>query len=114
MTLWPPSDSATLARAVADAVVLKADTETGILSTHLHADGGKKELLWNPVGVSVGFKPEEHNAGVKVIVDPKSLPYIDGTELDFVREGLNEGFKFLNPREKDRCGCGCARRVSSD
>jgi iron-sulfur cluster assembly accessory protein len=37
---------------------------------------------------------------------PKSLPYIDGTELDFVREGLNEGFKFHNPREKDRCGCG--------
>ena len=38
--------------------------------------------------------------GVKVLVDPKSLPYIDGTELDFVREGLNEGFKFRNPREK--------------
>jgi iron-sulfur cluster assembly protein len=44
--------------------------------------------------------------GVKVVVDPKSLPYIDGTELDFVREGLNEGFKFNNPNEKDRCGCG--------
>ena len=52
---------------------------------------------------------EEH--GVKVIVDPKSLPYIDGTELDFVREGLNEGFKFHNPREKDRCGCGESFRV---
>ena len=52
----------------AGAVVLKADDETGILSTHLHADGGKKELLWNPVGVSVGFKPEEHNAGVKVLM----------------------------------------------
>jgi iron-sulfur cluster assembly protein len=44
--------------------------------------------------------------GVKVLVDPKSLAYIDGTELDFVREGLNEGFKFNNPREKDKCGCG--------
>ena len=44
--------------------------------------------------------------GVKVFVDPKSLAYIDGTELDFVREGLNEGFKFNNPREKDKCGCG--------
>ncbi len=44
--------------------------------------------------------------GVKVFVDPKSLAYIDGTELDFVREGLNEGFKFNNPNEKDRCGCG--------
>ena len=52
---------------------------------------------------------EDH--GVKVLVDPKSLPYIDGTELDFVREGLNEGFKFHNPREKDRCGCGESFRV---
>ena len=44
--------------------------------------------------------------GVKVLVDPKSLPYIDGTELDFVREGLKEGFKFNNPNIKDQCGCG--------
>ena len=50
----------------AGAVVLKPDTDTGILSTHLHADGGKKELLWNPVGVSVGFKPEEKNVGVRI------------------------------------------------
>lgn len=49
--------------------------------------------------------------GVKVFVDPKSLPYLDGTELDFVREGLNEGFKFNNPQEKDRCGCGESFRV---
>lgn len=52
----------------AGAVVLKADAETGILSTHLHADGSKKELLWNPVGVSVGFKPDEENAGVRVLM----------------------------------------------
>jgi len=44
--------------------------------------------------------------GVKVLVDPKSLPYIDGTELDFAKEGLNEGFKFNNPNVKDQCGCG--------
>jgi len=44
--------------------------------------------------------------GVKVYVDPKSLPYIDGMELDFAREGLNEGFKFNNPNVKDECGCG--------
>ncbi|WP_374317277.1 iron-sulfur cluster assembly protein IscA [Aquabacterium sp.] len=49
--------------------------------------------------------------GVKILVDPKSLPYIDGTELDFVREGLNEGFKFNNPNERDRCGCGESFRV---
>ena len=49
--------------------------------------------------------------GVKVFVDPKSLPYIDGTELDFAREGLNEGFKFHNPNEKDACGCGESFRI---
>jgi iron-sulfur cluster assembly protein len=47
---------------------------------------------------------EDH--GVKVIVDPKSLLYLDGTELDYTREGLNEGFKFRNPNVKDACGCG--------
>jgi iron-sulfur cluster assembly protein len=49
--------------------------------------------------------------GVKIFVDPKSLVYLDGTELDFVREGLNEGFKFNNPQEKDRCGCGESFRI---
>ncbi len=49
--------------------------------------------------------------GVRIFVDPKSLPYLDGTELDFVRDGLNQGFKFNNPREKDRCGCGESFRV---
>ncbi len=44
--------------------------------------------------------------GVKLIVDKKSLVYLDGTELDFVKEGLNEGFKFNNPNVKDECGCG--------
>jgi iron-sulfur cluster assembly protein len=44
--------------------------------------------------------------GVKVIVDPKSLLYLDGTELDYTKEGLNEGFKFNNPNVKDMCGCG--------
>ena len=47
---------------------------------------------------------EDH--GVKVIIDPKSLLYLDGTELDFTKEGLNEGFKFNNPNVKDACGCG--------
>ncbi|MBI5936377.1 MAG: iron-sulfur cluster assembly protein IscA [Betaproteobacteria bacterium] len=44
--------------------------------------------------------------GVTVYVDPKSLVYLDGTELDFVKEGLNEGFKFNNPNVKNSCGCG--------
>jgi iron-sulfur cluster assembly protein len=44
--------------------------------------------------------------GVKVVVDPKSLPFLEGTELDFTKEGLNEGFRFRNPNVKDECGCG--------
>ena len=54
-------------------------------------------------------RPEDlrfESHGVTVVVDPKSLPYLDGTELDFAREGLNEGFKFNNPNVKDACGCG--------
>lgn len=44
--------------------------------------------------------------GVKLIVDPKSLVFLDGTEVDFAKEGLNEGFQFKNPNAKDECGCG--------
>jgi iron-sulfur cluster assembly protein len=46
------------------------------------------------------------NHGVKVYVDPASLPMLDGTRVDFVRQGLNEQFKFENPNVKDQCGCG--------
>lgn len=55
------------------------------------------------------MRPEDQvfeSHGVKILVDPKSLVYIDGTELDFAKEGLNEGFKFNNPNVKDECGCG--------
>lgn len=44
--------------------------------------------------------------GVKLIIDAKSLVYLDGTEVDFAKEGLSEGFKFNNPNAKDSCGCG--------
>lgn len=47
---------------------------------------------------------EDH--GVKVIIDGKSLAYLDGTELDFAKEGLNEGFQFRNPNVNAECGCG--------
>jgi iron-sulfur cluster assembly protein len=53
--------------------------------------------------------PDDHqfeSHGVSVVVDPKSLPFLEGTQLDYTREGLNEGFKFLNPNVKDECGCG--------
>jgi iron-sulfur cluster assembly protein len=44
--------------------------------------------------------------GVKIVVDEQSLKYLNGTELDYVREGLNEGFKFNNPNVQQTCGCG--------
>jgi 3-oxoacyl-[acyl-carrier-protein] synthase-3 len=66
MVDWDDRTTCVLFGDGAGAVVLKADAETGILSTHMHADGGKKELLWNPVGVSVGFKEHEKNAGVRI------------------------------------------------
>lgn len=44
--------------------------------------------------------------GVKIIIDGKSLVYLDGTELDFTKEGLNEGFQFNNPNANGECGCG--------
>ena len=66
MVDWSERETCVLFGDGAGAVVLKADTETGILGTHLHADGGKKELLWTPVGVSTGFQPEATNAGVVI------------------------------------------------
>ena len=47
---------------------------------------------------------EDH--GVQIVVDPKSLVYLDGTEMDFVKTGINEGFEFRNPNVKGECGCG--------
>jgi len=70
----------------AGAVLLQASEEAGILSTHMHADGGHKELLWNPVGVSVGFKPGEHNAGVKVLMQGAEVFKVAVKTLDRVVE----------------------------
>ena len=50
-------------------------------------------------------------AGCKVFVDPKSCVYMQGMTVDYVRQGLNEGFQFNNPNERDRCGCGESFRV---
>ena len=49
--------------------------------------------------------------GFVIVVDPKSLLVMDGLEVDYVRQGLNEGFEFRNPNEKDRCGCGESFRI---
>jgi len=55
------------------------------------------------------LQPEDvvfESQGIKVVIDPKSLLYLEGTELDYGKEGLNEGFKFNNPNVKGECGCG--------
>ncbi len=49
--------------------------------------------------------------GVNIFVNPKDLPYIDGMIIDWRRQGLNEGFDFINNKEKDRCGCGESFRI---
>lgn len=65
---WTERTTSVLFGDGAGAAVLKADSETGILSTHLHADGSKKELLWNPAGVSAGFKHDEPGSGAQIIM----------------------------------------------
>lgn len=55
------------------------------------------------------IQAEDHvfeNFGAKIFIDPKSLVYLDGTQVDYTKEGLQEGFKFENPNVKDACGCG--------
>jgi iron-sulfur cluster assembly protein len=49
--------------------------------------------------------------GFTIVVDNRDLPVVDGIEIDYVRQGLNEGFEFKNPNEKDRCGCGESFRI---
>jgi iron-sulfur cluster assembly protein len=51
------------------------------------------------------------SAGFKIVVDPRDLPIIDELTVDYVRQGLNEGFDFINPQERDRCGCGESFRI---
>jgi iron-sulfur cluster assembly protein len=74
----------------------------GVRTTGCSGMAYKLEYVDEPDATDQVF--ESH--GVKVFVDAKSLAYIDGTELDYAREGLNEGFKFHNPNEKATCGCG--------
>ncbi|MDY0272848.1 MAG: iron-sulfur cluster assembly protein IscA [Advenella sp.] len=74
----------------------------GVRTTGCSGMAYKLEYVDTPDDSDVLFE----SFGVKIFVDPKSLAYIDGTELDYAREGLNEGFKFSNPNEKASCGCG--------
>jgi iron-sulfur cluster assembly protein len=55
---------------------------------------------------------EHHDVnGVRIYLDPKFRPYLNGMTIDWIRQGLNEGFDFKNPNERDRCGCGESFRV---
>jgi iron-sulfur cluster assembly protein len=55
---------------------------------------------------------EHHDIdGIRIYIDPKHRPYLYGMVVDYVRNGLNEGFEFRNPNERDRCGCGHSFRV---
>ena len=83
---WEDRSTVVLFGDGAGAVVLKASEEPGILSTHIHADGAYKELLWNPVGVSAGFKPEEKNAGVRVMMAGNEVFKVAVKTLDRVVE----------------------------
>jgi iron-sulfur cluster assembly protein len=74
----------------------------GVRTTGCSGLAYKLEFVDDVANEDMSF--ESH--GVTVFVDPKSLPYIDGTQLDFAREGLNEGFRFENPNVKSECGCG--------
>jgi len=65
------------------------------------------EYVDDPSDKDMSFVSE----GVHVFVDPKSLPYVNGVIMDWFKKGLNEGFDFINPNERDRCGCGESFRV---
>jgi iron-sulfur cluster assembly protein len=79
----------------------------GIKTTGCSGLAYKLEYVDEPAPEDLVFEDQ----GLKILIDPKSLAYLDGTQLDFVREGLNEGFKFNNPNERDRCGCGESFRI---
>lgn len=65
------------------------------------------EYVDNPTQEDMSFISE----GVHVFVDPKSMPYLSGLTMDWIKTGLNEGFDFINPNERDRCGCGESFRI---
>lgn len=65
------------------------------------------EYVDNPSPEDVQY----NSNGVSIYVDPKSLVYVTGLQMDWIRQGLNEGFDFKNPNERDRCGCGESFRI---
>lgn len=79
----------------------------GVRTTGCSGLAYKLEYVDEPTADDVSFVSH----GTHVFVDPKSLAYLEGLEVDWIRQGLNEGFDFKNPNERDRCGCGESFRV---
>jgi iron-sulfur cluster assembly protein len=79
----------------------------GVKTTGCSGLAYKLEYLDTPDTEQIRYESN----GVNIFVNPKDLPYIDGMIMDWRRQGLNEGFDFINSKEKDRCGCGESFRV---
>ena len=79
----------------------------GVKTTGCSGLAYKLEYVYTPTMEQIKYTNNE----VDIFVNPKDLPYIDGMTLDWRRQGLNEGFDFINSKERDRCGCGESFRV---
>jgi iron-sulfur cluster assembly protein len=79
----------------------------GVKTTGCSGLGYTLEYVDNPQAADIEYNYNDF----KVLVDPKSEVYLKGMTLDYVRNGLNEGFEFINPNAKDYCGCGESFRV---
>ena len=79
----------------------------GVRTTGCSGLAYKLEYIDTPNSENIKFESN----GVNIFVNPTDLPYIDGMTMDWKRQGLNEGFDFINTKEKDRCGCGESFRV---
>ncbi len=81
----------------------------GVRTTGCSGLAYKLEYIDAPPVTRDWFQYESH--GVTVWVNGKDVPYLTGLTMDYKRQGLNEGFEFINPNERDRCGCGESFRV---
>jgi iron-sulfur cluster assembly protein len=86
-----------------------AGISIGVRTTGCSGLAYKLEYVDAPPATRDWMTYESH--GVKVYVNGKDIPYVNGLTMDFKRQGLNEGFEFINPNEKDRCGCGESFRI---
>lgn len=81
--------------------------QVGVRTTGCSGLAYKLEYVDEAVNEAIKYESN----GINIFVSPKDLPYIDGMLMDWKREGLNEGFDFINDKEKDRCGCGESFRI---